>query len=599
LSILARLLGWLRPQAGRVVLSVLLMAGTLAAGVGLLATSAWLIATAAERPSIAALGVAVVGVRFFGLSRSVLRYLERLISHDATLGLLTSLRVTLLRGLVPLLPALRGRHRSGEVLSSLTSDVDTLQDFFLRVLGPGLAAILCTALVTLLLATRGTDLAAAGFLALCAAGLLAPCLAVRLGRGAGSVVVAQKGALSARLVDGVHGLSELLVLDRAKAHLAAVERESLALRSAQARLARAGALGGALAMLAADLGVLAVLTLAVSRVSTGTLSGVELAVVVLLTIAAFEAVASLPGALLALESSRAAAQRILALLDTPPPVADPVQAAAIGRVARIEIRGLSFTYPGEEAPALRDLDLVLEPGRLVALVGPSGSGKSTLVDLLLRFREVPRGSILLDGRAVEFHRADEVRGLFAVAHQRVHIFTGSIRDNLLLGSPTATDTEIEQALHAARLDAFVASLPQQIDTPLGVLGLRLSGGEAQRLALARAFLKAAPFLLLDEPTAHLDPELGLEILTAIKALRSSQGMLLATHRLTKLAGADEIVVLEQGQVIQRGAFPRLAAEPGRFRDLLRQERLSPLLGAEEPGSPQDEETPAPPFRLLP
>jgi ATP-binding cassette subfamily C protein CydC len=566
----------LRPERGRLALGVVLQAATLASGVLLMATSAWLISRAALHPSIAALSLAIVGVRFFGIARGVLRYLERLVSHEATLRVLSRLRGFVYARLTPLSPARLLPHRSGDLLARLLSDVETLENAFLRLLGPSLAALATAALVAALLAPRGTPLLAAALTALVVGGVGAPALAQRLGRDAGLGLVRRRGELQAQLVDGVQGVADLLAFGGGEAHLATVRRLASAADADEARLGRARGLGSALTALAADMGALAVLALAIRPVRSGGLDGVQLAVVVLLTAAAFEAVAVLPAAYQAVGATREAARRLFELLDEPPEVAEPTAPRPAGPGERLEVRGLGFSYP-DGTPALAAIDLALQRGRLVSVVGPSGSGKSTLAALLLRFWEVPSQTILLDGVDVRCLRSEDVRARIAFAAQRAQLFTGTLRENLLLARPDAGEGRLRDVLARAGLADFLAGLPAGLDTWVGEEGLLLSGGERQRLALARALLKDAPFLVLDEPTTHLDAFTEREVMRSVFADRQARGTLIITHRVVGLEAADEILVLDRGRVVERGAWAALLAAGGPFARMLAAQRAESVV----------------------
>jgi ATP-binding cassette subfamily C protein CydC len=546
-------------------------------------TSAWLLSKAALHPSIAAISVAVVGVRAFGVARATLRYLERLASHDVTLRLLARLRVAVYRALVPLAPARLAGHRSGDLLGRVIEDVAALETLYVRVIGPSLAAVAVAALVVLVLWPFGPPLAAAAVLGLAASGTAFPWLAWRLGRGPGRRLASLRGDLAARLVDAVQGQADLLAFGREADHAAAVGAVSRQAVGEQQRLVRASALGGSLTGLGADLTAVAVLALAIPSVRAGDLDGVHLAVVTLVTLAAFEAVAALPAAWLGLGAVRESAGRLFEVTDQPPAVAEPAGRAgpAAGPAAApraLEARDLRFTYPGEPRPALDGVSLRLEPGRRVAVVGPSGSGKSTLVHLLLRFWDVPPGSLLLDGGDARAWPSDRVRGAIAFAAQRAHLFTGTLRENLALAAPAAAEAELRAVLATVRLDGLVARRPEGLDTWIGEQGLQLSGGERQRLALARALLKDAPFLLLDEPTAHLDALTEREVMREIVRAGEGRATLLVTHRLVSLEAFDEVLVLERGRVAERGRARDLARSGGTFARLLALQRSTAALG---------------------
>ncbi len=555
----SRLLRLLRPERGRVALAVLLQVLTIGSGVGLMATAAWLLSKAALHPSIAALGVAIVGVRAFGISRAALRYLERLVSHDVTLRLLARLRVRLFRALVPLAPARLLPHRGGDLLGRAIDDVATLEGLYARLVGPTLATLGVAGLVTLLLWPRSPALASAALLGLALAGFLAPWLASRLAREPGRRLVDLRGRLTAGLVDGVRGCPDLLAFGREGDHATAVAALGQQVASGQRRLSRASSLGSSLAVLVADLTGVAVLVLAVPWIRAGRLDGVELAMLVLLTLASFEAVLPLPAAWHALGAMNEAGRRLFDLADTTPAVTEPpgVAPAGLAGAPLLEVRHLRFTYPGASRPALDDVSLRLEPGRRIALVGPSGSGKSTLVHLLLRFWEAPAGSVLLEGHDLRDWPSDLARARMTFAAQRAHLFTGTLRENLLLARPDANDEELLAVLASVRLDALLERLPEGLNAWIGQEGQRLSGGERQRLALARALLRPGPLLLLDEPTAHLDPLTERQVLAEIVRAGEGRATLLVTHRLVGLEAFDEVLVLDRGRVAERGPAAEL------------------------------------------
>jgi thiol reductant ABC exporter CydC subunit len=564
-----RLVPLLAPEKGRTALAVALQAAAVAAGAGLLGTSAWLLSKAALHPSIAALSVAVVGVRAFGVSRATLRYLERLVSHDVTLRALARLRVGFYRALVPLAPARLADRRSGDLLGRAIEDVAALEGLYVRVLGPTLVAVAVAALLGAALLPFGAALAAVAIAGYVVSGSALPWLARRSGIAPGRRLARLRGELSALLVDGVQGRPELLAFGREDDHAKAADAASASMVEAQRRLVRAGALGGALAGFGADLTGVAVLALAVRSVRAGTLDGVTLAVVTLVVLGAFEAVAALPAAWQTEGALRQSARRLLELTDGSPAVREPSGAsAATGAPCGLALRDLRFTYPGAPAPALDGVSLRLERDRRLAVVGASGSGKSTLVHLLLRFWDVPPGSYLLDGTDARDWPSDRVRAAFGFSAQRVHLFTGTLRENLALGAPAAGEAELLAALAAARLDGLVARLPHGLDTWVGEQGQRLSGGERQRLALARALLREAPFLLLDEPTAHLDAIAEREVLAGIVRAGAGRATLLVTHRLVGLEAFDEVLVLDHGRFVERGRAGELAAAGGTFARLL-------------------------------
>ncbi|MGE3275533.1 MAG: thiol reductant ABC exporter subunit CydC [Vicinamibacterales bacterium] len=566
-----------RPLARRLAAGAVLMALTIAASVALMGTSGWLIASAALQPPLAALQVAIVGVRFFGIARGVARYAERLVSHDATLRLLARLRVRVFRGLAPLVPGLWRRHASGDVLTRLMADVDVVDHAYLQVAGPFTAAIAVTLLATWIVGTIDTGAALLVGAGLALGGVALPALAWRLGHRAEAERVATTADLQASLVDGVQGAADLLAFGAAGRHVAHVEALAARAGRAQAAADRATAFGTSATGALADLSAVAVIAWLAPAVAAGDVSGVQLTVAALVTLAAFEAVAPLPGAAQSLAATRAAALRLFPPPgETAAPLARVVGASDDGGSpagTTLDVRDLAFRYPGAAAVALDGVSLTLEPGRLIGLAGDSGSGKSTLVQLLLRFYEPSGGTILLDG--VYLTDVDEatLRRSIGWMAQRTDIFTGTLAENLRLAQPGADDRALLDALGRAGLGDTVAGWPDGLATWIGEQGATLSGGERQRLALARVLLGNAPIVLLDEPASQVDAATARLIADEARRLAGRRAVLLVSHRIDALAAADEIVVLEGGRVVERGGFDALVSRPdGRFRRLLEHER---------------------------
>ncbi|QGP91341.1 Vitamin B12 import ATP-binding protein BtuD [Neomoorella glycerini] len=560
-----RLLGLIAPFWKSILGATLLGFFTVASNVGLIATAAFLIASAALHPPVLDLMLPIVGVRFFGISRAASRYLERYVNHSVTLHILSRLRVSFYQALEPLAPARLPDHHSGDLLSRVVADVATLENFYLRVLAPPLVALLVMVAVFVFLAHFAVKPALAWLLFFLGAGIIAP-----LGlKAAGRSAVRQQGevraALNAALVDTVQGMPEILAFGRARQQqerIAALSQELLVLQGHEAwRTGLAAALTG----LAMNLALWSVLGLAIPLVDHGQLDGIYLAMLALGAAASFEAVLPLPMIFEHLEASLAAARRLFALTDTRPAVQDPPGPAPQPAGYHLQIKGLRFRYAPGEPWVLDGIDFTLPEGGRLAIVGPSGAGKSTLVNLLLRFWDYEEGSIRLGGHELKAYPQEELRRLVAVVSQRTHLFHTTIGENLLLARPGASQEEIRQAARQARLHEFIQSLPRGYDTCIGEEGLKLSGGQRQRLAIARALLKNAPILVLDEATTGLDPVTEEEIMQAIYRLMAGRTTLIITHRLAGLEAMDEILVLDKGRVVQRGRHEELLRQEGLYR----------------------------------
>jgi ATP-binding cassette, subfamily C, bacterial CydC len=507
--------------------------------------------------------VAVVAVRGLSVGRSLFRYLDRLASHDVAFRVLADVRVAIYRRLERLAPAGLAAFRSGDVLARLVSDVDAIQDIYLRGLAPPLTAALAGAgAVTcclLILAPAGGVLAAG----LLVAGGLVSWLTALTARRAGRRTGPARGELAAAVSELISGAAELTAFgaaDRALSRCATADEELTRLAR---RSGAAAGLAAGLDTLVTCLTVWGVLVLGVAAVSAGPLSRVPLAVITLTALAAFDAVTSLPAAAVALGQALGSSGRIAAVLDEPDPVRDP--AAPLpppAGPARLRLHGARVRYGPAGRAALDGLDLDLVPGRRVALVGPSGAGKSTAAAVALRFCELSGGTATLNGRALTAYSADDVRGLVGGCAQDPHVFAASIRDNLRVARPAATDAELADAASRARLLAWIESLPRGWDTEAGARGSALSGGQRQRLALARALLADPAVLVLDEPVAHLDGATRRALTADLLAATRGRTVLLITHDLDGLDQLDEIIVLDQGRVAERGGHARLLAAGG-------------------------------------
>ncbi|HEY8479125.1 MAG TPA: thiol reductant ABC exporter subunit CydC [Spirillospora sp.] len=571
----ARLLRFARPAWGRLTVAVLFGVLALGSGVGLMATSAWLISRAAQHPPVLMLMVAVVAVRAFGLGRGVFRYVERLVGHDATFRILADLRARVYERLERLAPGGLPAFRGGDLLNRLVADVDAVQDLFLRVLLPcTVAAIVGGASVGLawaLLPAAGAVL----LVALLLAGVVAPWLSSAMARRAERRTTDLRGELTSHVVDTLQGAPELIAYGAAPAQLAEASRLDRAFTRATARSAVTAGAGAAVSALAGGLAVWCGLAVGVPAVRSGALDGVLLAVIVLLPMAAFEVVAGLPLAAQYLERVRRSGSRVFAVLDSPEPVREPdAPVPPPAAPYTLSVKDLRARWTPTAPYALDGVSLDLTPGRRCAIVGPSGSGKTTLTAVLLRFLEPVSGSVTLNGVDIRDLDGDDVRRVIGLCAQDAHLFDSTIGENVRLARPTATDDEIRDALRRARLLDWVDSLPQGLDTRVGEHGAQVSGGQRQRIALARALLADFPILLLDEPAEHLDLATADELTADLLAATEGRTTLLVTHRLAGLEAVDEIVVLDEGRVADRGAHADLLSRPGLYRTLWEREHAA-------------------------
>ena len=566
-----RLLKLIAPFKWWIAFGVLLSFLTIGSSVGLMAMSAYLISKAALVVDVSDLAIAITTVRLFAILRAVFRYLERYFTHTATFRILTHLRVWLFASIEPLAPARLMSYRSGDLLTRIIGDIETLENFYVRVIVPPVTAVFVTIFACLILGAFDISLAMALLIFLVLTGVVLPLLSRWLSKRPAIRLINTRAELNALLVDEIQGLPDLLAFDQTQQHAARAFGLSQLLNRTQEQLAMVRGVSNGLAALLTSLAGLTVLMLAIPLVSGGKIEGVYLALLPLTAIASFEAVQPLGLALQQLEASQAAGRRLFELIDTPPAVSEPVslrgaqsttkQSPALASETAsptalavtdytIIFSNVRFRYDPIDPWALDDVSFTVPSGKRIAITGPSGSGKSSLVNLLLRFWEYDEGQITIGGQDVRELRADDVRALLGVVSQQVHLFNATMQDNLLLANPDATDEQIRAACRQAQLHDFIETLPQGYDTLVGENGVLLSGGERQRLAIARAILKDAPILILDEATANLDAITEQNLMQSLEPFMADRTVLIISHRRVGLAGVDQTIELENGRIIR-------------------------------------------------
>jgi len=561
-NIFTRLLKLAIPYWKQMGLAILAGFATIASSIGLLATSAYIISFAALQPSIAELQVAIVSVRFFGLARGALRYVERLLSHNVAFRLIACLRVWFFRKLEPLAPARLMHYRSGDLLHRIVGDVDTLELFFIRVIAPPFVALAVSGLTFALLGSfdlvLALSVAAIHFLT----GVIFPMTMLRWSRDSGRRLVDVRASMKAALVDTVQGSADILAYGQEQTHLDCLYGLSQRLTHMQLRFARRDSFAAVLNDFSVSLAALVILVLSIPLIRQGQIEGMYLAVILLATMASFEAIAPLATTFQQLEEQVSAADRLFEIIDAVPGEKETTEPKLEVTDHSIQFAGVCFRYASELPPALEGIDFELPVGGKLAIVGANGSGKTSIVNLLLRFWDYQAGSIRLGKDEIREYPLDELRRMMSIVPQRTQFLNDSIGNNLLLAQPEADQTQLEAAAQCAQILAFIHALPEGFDTRIGEGGFLLSAGERQRLAVARGLLKDAPLLILDEPTTHLDAITENTLMDNLLTWSRDQSVLLITHRLVNLERMDQIIVLRQGQIAERGSHASLVARKG-------------------------------------
>lgn len=548
---LLRLLKLFRPYGFWMGFGIFLALVSTLAGISLMAVSGWFIAAM----GLAGLSGGVINyftpaaiIRASAILRTGGRYAERLVTHEATFHLIAKLRVWFYSKLEPLSPAVLGKVRSGEIFSRLRGDIDKLERFYLGFVVPSAVAVIASIIVVFAFAQYSAKLALGMGLALGIAGFLGPLAGFSLTRKKEESLVDHESALRSQLFENLQGMGELLVYDGANEYENRIERLSEDIKTKQNSVGRILALSQNSIGLITGIALVGVIVLSVPLVKHQDITPPSFAMLALFALAAFEAVAPMPLAFNGLSAVRRAARRIFAMVDQTPNIANPEHAQKCPEKFSLAFEHVTFAYDKHHTPALVDVSFSVQDAEKIAFIGPTGSGKSSLVNLLFRFWDPDKGRICMGGIELAKFDLGDLRAQFSVLPQRPYIFAGSIRRNLLLAKPDATQDEINRVCQQAGLDDFISSLPDGYDTFIGENGRTLSGGQIKRLALARTLLKPCSCLILDEPGEGLDYEMEREILKRVIDNLNGRALILITHRHAGLSEMDKVIYLEDGQV---------------------------------------------------
>ena len=570
-SVWRRLIYPIRPHLGLMSLAVISEILRQVSGIGVAVLGAALFARAVAGTAIEELYPYAAAMIILGLARGTFGYLGPYLSHVAAFRILVDLRDEFFWAIEPLAPAKLARRRTGDLVSTAVSDIELLELFFAHTAGPAVVAFIVPIIALTALATINLLLAEALLIFLILL-ILMPRLAFWLGTTLGERLRGQQALLNSQVLDTIQGMKEILSFGYSRQRLEELSENSATLLALQARQARNIGLQSAAKISIVSAGILAVLLCASILVRQNSLAPGFLPITMILASSVFLSITSVVEISKQLSLTRAAARRLFLLLDEQPAVRDESGLDPAVPIESIEpsisLQDVSFRYAPDEPLILSSISLEIPAGSTVALVGTSGAGKSTVINLMLRFWDPEAGRILLGGSDLRCYPMMQLRRLFSVVSQDVFLFSDSIRENIRLGRPEASDAEVEEVASRARIHDFIITLPQGYDTLVGERGVRLSGGERQRIAIARALLKGAPILVLDEATSSLDAENERAIKEALMERREGRTTIMIAHRLSTVVDADWIFVINGGRVVEQGRHEDLIARKGRYARLV-------------------------------
>lgn len=554
-------------------LGLVLMITGLASSIGLLTTSGWFLAATA----IAGLGTLFnffypsASVRGLAIGRTLFRYFEKLVTHDATFRILAKLRVQVFEKIIPLSPAVLNRYRNSDLLNRLVSDVDTLDSLYLRLIAPFITAIFVILAMCIGLSFINAPLALGLGVSLLLLVFVIPTVFYQLGKKFGDKLVHSRALYRTQFLEFIQAQAELLLFnseDKLKDNMAKTEANWQADQQKEANLS---GFSTALSLFLNGLIIAAMLWFS-SQAEFGN-DEYRMAFIALFTFAAlasFEILMPLGSAFLHIGQVIASAERVTDIIEQQPLVTFNGKAEFDQNATTlIEAKDLSFTYPERQNRALENLNLTIQKGQKVAILGKTGSGKSTLLQLLVRNYDANQGELFLAGKPIADYAEDTLRSQFCFLTQRVHVFSDTLRQNLQFASAVnISDEKMIEVLNQVGLGKLLEK-EQGLDIWLGDGGRPLSGGEQRRLGLARILLNDAPILLLDEPTEGLDRETERQILRLILAHAENKTLIMVTHRLTAIEQFDELCVIDEAKLIEKGTYAELLQlEKGFFKQLV-------------------------------
>lgn len=577
------LLKFLRNHLAWASLSILLSSATIIFGVGLIGTSAYLISFAALQPSIAVLQVSIVGVRFFGLSKSIFRYLERLTSHKVNFKMLTNLRSWLFRQISDHFPDQIQTDGNAGFLSRMMEDVETLEFFFIRVINPPLTAIFSGLIVAILFRGFHISLVYTFLILLSVSILLSLGLSYLLAQSSSKGYMLNRSALHEKITEYIQGMPDLFVNHSASHQMTAIRQAEKSFASSQSRVALSTGLSNALVTILTQASMLVMLIGSILLINGGVMDPKLLAACALITIAGFDAIQPLPLAAQQLVLNEQAGNRILDLV-TKDEVKEHEQIRQTSsddasmpeitfiRDPSIHFEQVSFHYPESGREQIQGVSFSISAGQSIAIVGPSGAGKTSLAKLLLDYWQEYTGQIHLGELDYQQLLPAQIRSVIAYSGQGAYFFNTSLKENLLLANPQVTDELLVETLQVCQLGVWLQELPEGLNTQIGERGMKMSEGERRRLDVARTILRNCPVIILDEPFAGLDSQTESALTSRLREYLMGKSVIWITHRLGGLDQMDDILVMDQGKIIQRGSQESLLAQEGLFKQMWANQR---------------------------